>query len=792
MSDSGSQIIFKQLLDRHRCIQIPMIQRDFAQGRQSEKEVRVDFLNSLYNAFLLPFDDDALPLNLDFIYGSVEGRGETRFLPLDGQQRLTTLFLLHWYLALKDGCVQEFKKIFCSQDESRFSYSVRPSSGEFFNALVNFFPDTPPNKQSDLVALIANQSWYFRSWRLDPTIQSALTMLEDIHQRFSGTEASFLRLVDEAHPVITFQLLDLDNFGLSDDLYIKMNARGKPLTAFETFKARYEQALAVQFEGESVDLEERSVSVAEYFALRMDTRWADFFWSYRDKETHLFDNAVMNLFHAVALVTRDDEKDSYPEDVAALKDKELKFSYQRFQSNGWLDRSFSEVLVMLLDGWSEEGEFKLQLPGNRYFDERAIFAIAVSEPASLGYTEIVQFFGYVAFLREHGEKNAEAFQDWMRIVCNLSVNSAYERPADVQRSIAAVRNLVIHADNILEYFATTERPTVGFSPPQISEEILKAQLILANSGWRALIDKAESHGYFKGQIEFLLSFCGAVDSAEDLSVSDWSVAAHIRVQRQFKAYLKHAETMFNSRGLTSLDDYRWERALLSLGDYFLRSSDRNYSFLVNSAAEQGSWKRLLRTPDGGQRELLKALWDSLNAKGPVDQQLDNLIDAATDLEPWRQALIETPAAFGYCRQRALRWADEDEIYLLKKSRMSGAHAELYSYALHHRLTAVSIAKKLSPLRLGDYGSVSGSDFYPYVSLFFENSPNPLEVTVTSIDGQFQISLQSSEVAKFAKLNGTLNASLGFVKAEGEFQLNVKRELIDKTLLKLAGLLKHYK
>ena len=40
------------------------------------------------------------------------------------------------------------------------------------------------------------------------------------------------RLTDTEHPAITFQLLDLENFGLSDDLYIKMNARGKPLTNF--------------------------------------------------------------------------------------------------------------------------------------------------------------------------------------------------------------------------------------------------------------------------------------------------------------------------------------------------------------------------------------------------------------------------------------------------------------------------------------------------------------------------------------------------------------------------------
>jgi len=40
-----------------------------------------------------------------------------------------------------------------------------------------------------------------------------------------------------------------------EDLYIKMNSRGKPLTAFENFKARFEQDIADS--GRSHDFAER-------------------------------------------------------------------------------------------------------------------------------------------------------------------------------------------------------------------------------------------------------------------------------------------------------------------------------------------------------------------------------------------------------------------------------------------------------------------------------------------------------------------------------------------------------
>ena len=271
MSEFGQKIIFKQLLARHGRVQVPMIQRDYAQGRESEAEVREEFLDALHAALSLPANDSALPLNLDFIYGSVEGEGATRFLPLDGQQRLTTLFLLHWYLAWRDGCWDEFLELLCPSGKSLFSYTVRPSSEDFYNALVRFQPESLPDSFESLTRLVTNQSWYFRYWRLDPTIQSSLTMLDAIHQRFRESTGLYDRITNTERPAITFQLLDLEDFGLSDDLYIKMNARGKPLTAFETFKARYEQELKIQFPGQTRSIGDESFSVAEFFSRRMDT-----------------------------------------------------------------------------------------------------------------------------------------------------------------------------------------------------------------------------------------------------------------------------------------------------------------------------------------------------------------------------------------------------------------------------------------------------------------------------------------------------------------------------------------
>lgn len=229
-------ISFSQLITQNGRVEIPMIQRDYAQGREDQRIVRDEFLNALHGALNGPHG----PLDLDFVYGAFINNA---FQPLDGQQRLTTLFLLHWYLAWVDGRSKEFRDRFVTEERSRFRYEVRPSSGDFIDRLAAYEPRVVVTASTKPSQLITDEPWFFRSWKFDPTIGAGLNMLDRMHEIFCNTAGLYGRLVDETAPAITFQLLKLQEFGLSDDLYIKMNARGKPLTNFETFKARFERDL---------------------------------------------------------------------------------------------------------------------------------------------------------------------------------------------------------------------------------------------------------------------------------------------------------------------------------------------------------------------------------------------------------------------------------------------------------------------------------------------------------------------------------------------------------------------
>lgn len=232
-------------------VEIPLIQRDYAQGREDARTslIRQNFLDVLHAAAT-----GGEPVGLDFVYGEVED-GTLR--PLDGQQRLTVLFLLHWYVASRMGHIED------AAPWASLSYATRPSARLFCERLAAAsLPDhCAPG------GWIRDQPWYQWTWRHDPTVQSMLVVLDTIHERFRADDLTdvWARLTDPDTPAISFHVLPIDDMGEAEELYIKMNSRGRPLTEFEDFKAQFERI---------IEDHER----ADEFAAKVDGEWSNLLW----------------------------------------------------------------------------------------------------------------------------------------------------------------------------------------------------------------------------------------------------------------------------------------------------------------------------------------------------------------------------------------------------------------------------------------------------------------------------------------------------------------------------------
>lgn len=686
-----SRLTFPTLFSKFDRVEIPIIQRDYAQGRKTAEDVRSGLLEAMFEALERDPGDKALPLDLDFVYGSITktkegGKEIIAFAPLDGQQRLTTLFLLHWFSAWKDGVGDEFRKIYRNGEKSRFAYLVRPSSTEFFDALSGFFPAQADLGEAKLSEFFEEQPWFFLYWKQDPTILSTLVMLDAIQERFGASEGLYTKLTDQQSPRITFQFLDLQQFGLSDDLYIKMNARGKPLTSFENFKAKLEQKLALDFMHWKEIGDTGEVPVKDYFSHRIETRWADLFWNFRDPKNRLFDDKFMALCRELAIVTRDPEDGAFEVMVQELRGQKGGLTYQWFAKLGIIDERMLRGLFGTLDRLSGADEGMREfLMDKAYLDERALFEKALDPRTNLNYDGSILLRAYTGYLVEHRESiDADSLWNWVRVVANLARNTIYNRPEDFQRSLRSLNALLEHADSILVHLGEHTTDVVGFNQQQVREEQLKAQLILKGDEWRDLIIEAECHGYFSGQIEFLFKFSGVLDRWVEAKICDWSEQKDKDFRSSFESYFKRAKLVFGDQGLRNFDGFLWERALLAEGDYLV-DSGRNKCFLKSEGRET-SWKRLLRGDPKKEGEEVKRnfvlrLMDQLNPDGDVCADLEEIIKRAVVGDPWRKLLVDSPEAIGYCENRLIRWWSAERIFLLKRSQLNGTHADLFTFCL---------------------------------------------------------------------------------------------------------------
>lgn len=321
MNDNIDKLCFVDLIKKGK-IRIPQIQRDYAQGRKHKEvqEIRNHFVRNL----LLVVTGKKTETQLDFVYGSDR---KDAFEPLDGQQRLTTLFILHWVLGVD---------LQTAEGESILTYETRNTSEAFCKELVHHkakqFVDeatektkeskkkadeerSKPEEQRDASKQIAhiytpseiiqNRDWFQWGWRFDPTINSMLVMIDTICEQMDWNldiDACRARLNN-----ITFNHLDLGEMGMSDELFIKMNARGKLLSDFDKLKSTLEEEIQLQ----QSEMNDRGNTLADSkiehaWRENMDGKWIDLFWQ-------KYASGVM------AQTTSDDNKD---ERLAAAKETE--------------------------------------------------------------------------------------------------------------------------------------------------------------------------------------------------------------------------------------------------------------------------------------------------------------------------------------------------------------------------------------------------------------------------------------------------------------------------------------
>lgn len=572
-------------------ITIPTLQRDYIYGAKTKKTDEV--LNNMLSTFKHAIETGNEE-TLDFVYGSESKAKE--FMPLDGQQRLTTLFLLHFYAALiaKDNQKNSIVTEKDFENLGQFSYATR-------NCTIAFCKNMLIGKHKELSELLTHSAKKtnvfdsylkdlddFRgSYYTDPSVMSMIVVLDRIHCMFSDMTALWTTLTADDCP-INFYLLDFGEFDLSDDLYNKMNSRGKSLTAFEIFKAKMHKRIL-----------ESQKDKAETIARKLDTDWMQYVWDTLDRTTELkkvdpaYMSIIKNIYRAFDYISGDTKQRFNKLDDDCLVHN---------MSNSWKIKAFENVFDIFATKTSAIPE-KLKKEYNEKIQD------CIKD--DLKNSALLYLYAFYVGLLKGLELNATEFCYRFRHVRNLINNST-----DQIREVS-MTGLMADIKHVMQG-KITKAKALQINKSSWTEEQHKEQ---HREIWSTLFeyeDIAEINGS-------LQAFSINLNPANTLDFGD---AVFVK---KIKERLNKAKYFFTS----ALDEYERRSALLSIGNYSM--SKINYPQYRYFGVINSSWQNFTGFHRYADRDLIMNIIDQIDISKPINNYVGNTSN--TNFENWRYYAI---------------------------------------------------------------------------------------------------------------------------------------------------------
>ncbi len=552
----------KQFLEPYSTILIPRIQRDYAQGRQDNrtKEIRETLLEDVFSGKDVSFN---------MIFG--EGNDDNEFIPIDGQQRLTFLFLLGLY---------GFKMKKCEDiGVSKLCYATRESASEFWDFITKISWATLP-ADGKISSWCRDQSGYQWYWNQDPTVESMLTVLDDIH-RFAKKRNSIFPNFEK----IEFQCHDMRSSGLNETLYLKMNSRGKHLNAFERIKSALDcivSELSASFDDQSFkdykwnkETEEGLKSFSEKWSYCMDRQWSNWFW---DEQTASLDGTLLKLILAYTYVfISSRENVSYLKNIRSEISGLIGLTSAEILSDSLtVTPQMSHIKAAYLSKDAETGELKENFDLKKAFFEGLATLLSRLTSSDCSFapswdSTAIDFrnpalkyenktLGVLASLMSFrgGKFIGKDFGLWMRFCWNM-VQNTVEDDDTLKRFSRNVRKYYSNGSTHILIWLTSDYADKGAmneqgTNEQLKEEILKASVLqplchFYQTDLTESILAAESHTLLRGRLKPLLlnkeeglSFNGFLRKWANYQTLFTKVGDVIDKVKFIEAYIKSAET----------------------------------------------------------------------------------------------------------------------------------------------------------------------------------------------------------------------------------------------------------
>lgn len=306
---TGKTYTLAELFSGNRRIVIPDLQRDYCWGDETNikatgevGDLVFDFVNNLVEQYEA---HEQGTLNLGLFYGYEVPANHIQLC--DGQQRLTTLYLL---LGMINRKVGKFRQHLISDyeynhddKEPYLNYAIRESSLYFLSDLVCRFFIKDKAGSPDNVDCIESAEWYFNDYKNDPSICSMLNALRIIEHILSPKDDEWLCNFGEwMLNKLTFLYFDMKTRKNGEETFVVINTTGEPLSVTQNLKPRIIQSIGI---GESDGR-------ADSDGLRRDAakKWEDmekWFWSKRQGSNDTADAGFAEFLRWLWIIERKDE-----------------------------------------------------------------------------------------------------------------------------------------------------------------------------------------------------------------------------------------------------------------------------------------------------------------------------------------------------------------------------------------------------------------------------------------------------------------------------------------------------
>ena len=469
----------KTFLNDH-IIVIPAMQRDYAQGRDNAEaaNIRTLFITSILDAVF-----ESKELSLDFTYGDSQNNSDRRFYPIDGQQRLTTLFLVYAYVLVRARQEDDKTSIENLKILHNFRFEERYKAGEYIKELLSC--------KGDDVRLTMPELWH-KSPSAEGLARTYFQISKAVEERENNTNLKAKDYLERLEK-ITFMEISRN---LPDDVFCKMNARGRTLTDFEVFKA----GVVKKFKDEDTGF----VNAANRF-------YEKIFKNYRlknpeDDIDRRVTKSIMRIIRSWFMFLECHIENSKVKATITCDnlDEYIAFDNYFYSVNkkiaGVNETYAIKTLGLFFEFFVEKLPDSLTslLPSRKHKEINEFDKIS---PDIL--SACIAFFG-----RERKWTEYDNLKDWMRFACNILDNT--DNSLERTKLFVSI-GMSCDIKKEIECYQIENAPVIK---TQFEEEQRKLNLIENNNNWAEPIIKAENLEILNGRISVLLNITGATEEPE--------------------------------------------------------------------------------------------------------------------------------------------------------------------------------------------------------------------------------------------------------------------------------------